>query len=171
MDQEALSRALNKAQELGSYVGIRLAKDIPPLSHLSYADDMLIFGRARPQEVDNLAHIIRTYCSLAGLSLNDEKCSILWSPNTSDRSKARIAQALGMPLTTSIQVSFLVPIVNGKLKRVHCADLIRKIDAVLAGWKTRLLSQAGKVTFKNSTYFSSQVIISYVSLPVTCCCL
>lgn len=47
---EILSRLLDKAHSLSLLHGIRLNRSGPPITHLSYANDLLIFGQATTSE-------------------------------------------------------------------------------------------------------------------------
>jgi hypothetical protein len=43
---EALSRMFHQQESLGILRGIRIAKNCPPITHLLFADDLIIFAKA-----------------------------------------------------------------------------------------------------------------------------
>lgn len=58
---EVLSRLITKAQQDGSITGISIATNAPAISHLLYADDSILFCRARPEEATTIMNILETY--------------------------------------------------------------------------------------------------------------
>jgi hypothetical protein len=47
---EALSRILQQQESLGILKGIKIAKNCPPITHLLFADDLIIFAKATSTE-------------------------------------------------------------------------------------------------------------------------
>ena len=45
---DVLSRLLQRAKTLGSLKGIKISSNCPQISHLQFADDLLIFSKANP---------------------------------------------------------------------------------------------------------------------------
>lgn len=58
---EVLSRLIAKDLEDGYLHGINIKNGSPNISHLLFADDLLIFGRANVTEVDNVLECIQKY--------------------------------------------------------------------------------------------------------------
>lgn len=54
----------------------RVADGAPRISHMFFVDDSYIFGRATPQEADNLLNLLETYEKASGQKVNIEKSSI-----------------------------------------------------------------------------------------------
>ena len=51
---EVLSKLLQKAEERNKLKDIRLAKGCQPISHLQFADDLFIFGRADEENIRSI---------------------------------------------------------------------------------------------------------------------
>ena len=63
---EVLSDLCNKAQEEGSFKGVRVARGCPRLNHLLFADDTMFFLRASKDNSETLSRILKRYESTFG---------------------------------------------------------------------------------------------------------
>lgn len=54
-------------------MGIKLTKKCPPLSHLMFPDDIMIFGRAKAAEIDALKRILDKFQNITGQNTNLDK--------------------------------------------------------------------------------------------------
>lgn len=58
---DALSTLITKAMHRKSIHGVQICRSAPPLSHLFFADDSILFTRVNLQECSKVANIISTY--------------------------------------------------------------------------------------------------------------
>lgn len=63
---EILSRILEKARDLSLLKGFHLRYDNPSISHLFYADDVLLFGQASVAETNIVARCLYIFLSWLG---------------------------------------------------------------------------------------------------------
>lgn len=63
---ESLSRTILKAESMGQIKGIKISRHAPPVSHLLFADDCIIFGKANAQTCHNLVKLLETSVFLLG---------------------------------------------------------------------------------------------------------
>ncbi|KAI0507703.1 hypothetical protein KFK09_013831 [Dendrobium nobile] len=125
------------------------------LSHLSYADDLLVFGKADTTNCDNLMNILNRFSCLSGLNLNLHKSSLLFPPSANISSS--ISQALYIH-TCSTTIPYLgIPIALGRTKLSDFYPLLDKITNMLSGWKAKLLSFAGQPSIVK--LFSGSIIL------------
>ncbi|XP_059638715.1 uncharacterized protein LOC132280989 [Cornus florida] len=111
--------------------------------HTFFADDLLITCKASVSNARTLKHIFKIFGDAAGLHINYQKSSVIFSKFTRrKRSILNMLQCkedvfpfkyLGLPL------SFI------GFRKFHCNALIDKISKKLSYWSTKLLSTAGKV--------------------------
>uniref|UniRef100_A0A803P656 Reverse transcriptase domain-containing protein n=1 Tax=Cannabis sativa TaxID=3483 RepID=A0A803P656_CANSA len=66
--QEVLSKLICKAEGRGLIHGIKIALSAPPISHLMFADDMILFARANNNEAEQLMECISTFEKWSGQS-------------------------------------------------------------------------------------------------------
>ena len=67
----------------------------PSISHLFFADDSLIFCKARLEECDALQHVLKVYEESSGQQLNRAKTSLFFSQNTMDDIREEIKNRFG----------------------------------------------------------------------------
>ncbi|GAA0152654.1 hypothetical protein LIER_11080 [Lithospermum erythrorhizon] len=58
-----------------------LGLNIEPMTHLIFADDTLLLGKATIEEAASFKHILATYESWSGQLVSAQKSTILFSPN------------------------------------------------------------------------------------------
>ncbi|XP_012848325.1 PREDICTED: uncharacterized protein LOC105968242 [Erythranthe guttata] len=126
------------------------------ISHLFYADDVLIFTNGHPQSVTSLKEIINKYERSSRQKTNMTK-SGLYLGKGATAFKVQVEGILGIK-TKDFPIIYLgVPVSVGRNKAVDYEFLVSKIRMKLEGWKTRLLSFGGKITLIKSVLASVPV--------------
>ena len=74
---------LRKVENGGIPRGIVVCRQAPLVSHLLFADDCIVFGKASKEEGFRLLKILEVYEKDSGQKLNREKTSLFFSKNTS----------------------------------------------------------------------------------------
>ena len=144
---------------------MNIARGAPSLSHLFFADDSLIFCKAKAEEVRELIRILDVYKRASGQMINAEKSSCFFSRNVAVGKRTEVLNELqGMRQVEQSRYLGL-PLVIGRSKR-QVFDFIRqKTIMKLKGWKERLLSQAGKEVLLKS------VVMALPAYVMSCCLL
>ncbi|XP_042964739.1 uncharacterized protein LOC122298962 [Carya illinoinensis] len=143
--QETLSRLLKNAFQNGKIVRFSQARGTPLISHLMYADDIIIFANGGKKSMRGLMEVLNLYETWTGQILNKNKSAILFSKKISDPRKSSIIRMIGFS-EGSFPFNYLgVPIVMGRLKVCDFGDLIGRFNKKVAGWKMKLLSTGGRV--------------------------
>ncbi|OMO57673.1 reverse transcriptase [Corchorus capsularis] len=93
---EALSKMISNAASVGGLSGVSIARHAPSVSHLFFADDSILFLRARLLECDIVLKILGDFEAASGQKINIDKSSILFSKNTSVELRMAIMQRLGI---------------------------------------------------------------------------
>ncbi|XP_020694319.1 uncharacterized protein LOC110108146 [Dendrobium catenatum] len=126
------------------------------LSHLLYADDVLIFGEATIENCSLLSSILDEFAQVSGLHVNYDKCSVMFSKN--QRNQNSLCQALSISQITS-KISYLgIPISFNRLRVADYLPLMDSIHNKFDGWKANLLSFAGRLQYLK---FTIQNTIAY----------
>ena len=152
-----LSISLLQAEYFNKIKGVKVGRSGISFTHLFFVDDSLLFFKNDRNSLGNIQSILNWYCSILGQKINLAKSDLFCSPNMAKECQVSIARSLNVNL---IQHPNKYLGINFKLKGNHITDfhfLIDKLHSKLQGWKSRLLSQAGRTT-----------LISYVlqSLPL-----
>ena len=160
---EALSCMINRAVDgnylSGSRVAIGRGEDLT-ISHLLYADDMLVFCKADPDQLKYLSWIMMWFEAMAGLKINLAKSEII--PVGPVSNLAEMASELGCKIE-SLPTSYLGLPLGAKHKAIGVWDSIEeRYRKRLAAWKTQYISKGGRITLIRSTL--SSLPIYYLSL-------
>ncbi|KAL7243686.1 hypothetical protein ACSBR1_015991 [Camellia fascicularis] len=68
------------------------------------------------------------------------------SPNYDKRKARDLSSKCGMPLTVELGKYLGVPLIHGRVNRGHFRTILERMQKQLAGWKTSVLSLAGRTT-------------------------
>lgn len=126
------------------------------LSHLVFADDLLIFTRADVKSAQAVKEALEEFHHLSGLAANTDKSEIFFG-GTPPAIKEQILRILEFR-EGSFPVRYLgLPLVTGKLKRAQCLPLLEKIRGKLNLWYNKFLSFSGRLQLINSVLRGIQV--------------
>ena len=115
------------------------------VTHLSFADDIVIFARGDRRSVDSLVRFLSLYQSGSGQRVNTHKSFFIASRRCGSGQIRRIQQLTGFR-HSSFPFHYLgCNLYVGRRKKEYFQYLIDKFVAKLAGWKKKLLSQGGRL--------------------------
>ena len=141
---EGLSALINRAVRNQLLTGISICRGCPRVTHLLFADDVILFYKASVKESRVLKNILQQYEDSSGQKINTDKSSIFFSPNTSQEAKDEILTNLG-PMQDTRHTRYLgLSSFIGRSKKQVFATLKERIGQKLAVWKGKLLSMGGK---------------------------
>lgn len=147
---DALSRLVSRAKVDGALHGIKLARRVPPISHLLFADDLMFFCRANPREAHSLQHILSTFELWTGQTTNMSKSFVSFGKNMRPAKSSRICQILRVGQAPDPGVYLGLPYVLSRSKRATFAKIKENVQKRVAGWKAKALFQAGRTVLINS---------------------
>ncbi|GKA68670.1 putative RNA-directed DNA polymerase [Tanacetum coccineum] len=137
------------------------------LTHLCFADDLMLFCHGDSKSVDVLKKAIDEFGSVSGLFPSFPKSTVFFG-NVKDFSKAKILEV--MPFVEGkLPVRYLgVPLLSKRLYVNDCLPLIDKVKKRILDWKNKMLSFAGRLQLIKSVLGSMQVYWSSMFiLPIT----
>lgn len=114
------------------------------LTHLCFADDLLIFIDGSLESVQNVLQILREFELRSGLAVSVEKSSFFASGLTQQELDV-IKVSTGMP-HGQLPVRYLgVPLTSKKLSIQNCEVMIQQVKGRLNSWSAKSLSFAGRL--------------------------
>ncbi|KAL9687617.1 hypothetical protein QQ045_032022 [Rhodiola kirilowii] len=122
---EWLSYALLKHQERGLIGGIKICKNSPMINHLMFADDCLIFLKAKDDTVSWLENILRSYETVSGQKVNYTKSEVVCSRNVDERIRTMVVQRLGINIVEAHSNYIGLPLIFGN-KKWRYSEALRK---------------------------------------------
>uniref|UniRef100_A0A803PIJ2 Reverse transcriptase domain-containing protein n=1 Tax=Cannabis sativa TaxID=3483 RepID=A0A803PIJ2_CANSA len=147
---EGLSAAIRLHEEVALFFGIKICRGAPSFSHLLFADDSMVFVPVTSQSSEAINKILHLHFQDSGQSVNRDKSSILFSPNTSPDSQSRFRTSLFLNGEGFISKYLGVPHCIGRVKNSIFHYLIQKVSSKLNVWNEKLFSRAGKETLIKS---------------------
>ncbi|KAG7552176.1 hypothetical protein ISN45_Aa06g027810 [Arabidopsis thaliana x Arabidopsis arenosa] len=143
-----LSLMLNKAAEMGSF-GYHLGCEELKLTHLCFADDLLIFLDGTENSLRGVLSVLADFERMSGLSINVEKTSLFCS-GLGERDLQHLTNVFHLK-HVSLPVRYLgLPLSSRKLSVKDCDPLLYQIRKKLNSWTHRFLSFAGRLTLLSS---------------------
>ncbi|KAK8948580.1 hypothetical protein KSP39_PZI006116 [Platanthera zijinensis] len=159
---ELLSHAL---QLQGHSIGISLSPAGPRISHLLYADDILLIGAASLTALGAIWSTLKNYCKWTGQCINLSKSMVMFSKATPSWRADWIARSLGFQHVTEM-LYLGVKLAMQKLRATDFSDLLIRIRSKVRAWGNRHLSLAGRATLIVSALLpSAQFQLMHVDVP------
>lgn len=143
------------------------------LTHLCFADDLLIFMDGSLDSVQAVLQVLREFELRSGLAISVQKSSFFAS-GLSQEETDLIQFSTGMPLGT-LPVRYLgVPLCTKKLSILNCEALLQQIKSRMSSWSAKALSFAGRLlliktvitgitTFWCSTFILPQACVKRIN--------
>lgn len=157
----ALSMALLKAENEGCIHGVKCSGGGgPSISHLLYADDLLLTFKATVDERLFIRALLDKFGDYSGLRVNNSKSVVVLSPNLASSTKEDIGRCLGMKVDNQLGRYLGVHLDGPNPKKRNFEELIDKINSCLCGWKAKCLSQEGRMTLIKSVIQADPVEIN-----------
>ena len=142
---KVLSRALNSLVSLSRSVGYTVPRHCPPVSHLAFADDVIIFANGSVAALKRVIRVLERYQNDSGQLVNVQKSGYLVHPRVSSARKGVIERVTKFQ-RKQFPVRYLgAPLFIGRAKEVYYSDLCQKVLNTVLSWKSRLLSFGEKL--------------------------
>ena len=122
------------------------------LTHLMFADDLLLFCKADPSSLQIFNNVPTTLRDIAGLMTNLHKSQMVLG-GCEDTLQQQCLLITGLK-ETNFPLKYLgVPIKASKLTKTECTSLVEKIMAKVHIWTSRNISFARRARLINSVIF------------------
>ncbi|PNX97917.1 ribonuclease H [Trifolium pratense] len=153
----------------GKWKGIKAGRNGPMVSHLMFADDLLLFGEAKEEQMKCVIDTLNKFCTLSGQEVSQEKTSIYFSKNVSREMRNKLLRISGFKEANSMGRYLGVPLLGRAPKRNDFQYLVDQVETKLAGWKAKQLSFAGRVTLAKSVLEAIPIYpMMTTRIPKTC---
>ncbi|XP_074284140.1 uncharacterized protein LOC141608695 [Silene latifolia] len=96
---------MRRAAEINSLHGIPVAAGAPAISHLLFADDSILFTKARLEEADVIRYILNRYEKASGQLVNIDKTTMSFSKGIPLECRDNLARRLGFVVVDEQQAS------------------------------------------------------------------
>lgn len=155
---EILSRMLNNEENLNNFKGIKISRTSPSISHLLFADDLVIFCRASIEDAQCIKRVLNSFSSWTSQHPNNDKSMIHFSSNTDPQTKLDILNSLGFKECNHKSKHLGLPFCHPPSRKASFTYIMDRISNNLSGWKSKVLSQASRAILIKAV---AQAIPSY----------
>ncbi|MDV3200005.1 MAG: reverse transcriptase domain-containing protein, partial [Candidatus Phytoplasma australasiaticum] len=109
---ERLSHIIKEEVSKGKWKGIRLSRYGPLLTHLFFADDLVLFSEASQEQITIISHCLERFSRASGQKVSLRKSQIFFSKNVNREVAKRIIDTTGIPETMNLGKYLGVPTVH-----------------------------------------------------------
>lgn len=161
---------MENAHSRNLLTGIKVGRYSPPISHLFFADDTIIFSKATLREVETALQCIQSYEAAFGQQVNFDKIELTFSRNVPTNCQNLIRGRIRIK-TDSAPLKYLgLPTMVGKSKKNIFSCLLDRVQKKLKGWKALTLSQrAREILIKCIAQAIPTYIMSCFAIPISIC--
>ncbi|KAM1032357.1 hypothetical protein ACFX2C_036031 [Malus domestica] len=165
---EKLSHIINGCITTKKWKPVKLARNGPSVSHLFFADDLILFAEASSTQAKILKDCLDNFCAVSGQQVNFDKSCIYCSPNISRSKATEIANICGSPLTSDLGHYLGVPLLHSRVNKETYGNIVEKVQRRLSAWKSNTLSMAGRLVYLQSVA-SPIYSMQSTRLPISIC--
>ncbi|KAJ4783797.1 RNA-directed DNA polymerase (reverse transcriptase)-related family protein [Rhynchospora pubera] len=136
----------------------------PALTHVIYADDLILTGYAEQEEIQQLTTIMEQFGRASGLVINPAKSKV-WCSKRCDQQSIQMVHNMLAIEESEVEERYLGALLTPK----NCAKktgimLLEKLNSKLTGWRSNLLSHAGRLVLIQSALMSIPVYFMSVKM-------
>ncbi|VFR01632.1 unnamed protein product [Cuscuta campestris] len=141
---EGFSRSIKATIDSKFLMPFKVGKT-PVVSHLSFADDLILFVNGDVRNLLRLRKLIEKYAYDSGETINKGKCRFYCSKSVVLNKVLRMEAALGISKGTLPFKYLGSHIGKGKLKKCDCEPLLTHITGYIDSWYNKLLNPMGRL--------------------------
>ncbi|XP_020681367.1 uncharacterized protein LOC110098784 [Dendrobium catenatum] len=143
----------NSLEQRGKNLGIHISPRGPRISHLLYADDVLILSHVSTTLAKELKNIVEDFCKWTGQRVNINKSQVLFGKMVSYSLKKKITRIIGFKEVK--EMKYLgVKISLRRNKVSYFQELLSMVMDKLNSWGKKSLSMGGKITLIETSLLS-----------------
>ncbi|KAM2958015.1 hypothetical protein FF2_024930 [Malus domestica] len=167
---EALSAYIRKSEEAGLISGVRVVKNMVPISHLFFADDSVVFCKSDVTEAGHVVKILEAYGKESSQIINLERSSIFSGKGCPKKEKKHIVTRMNIQAKEGFGKYLGIQADFGHSKKAVFESVRRGIESQIDGWAEQFLSPTGKeVLIKSVAMPMPNHAMACFKLPVSTC--
>lgn len=129
-----------------------LSKGSPTLLHLFFAEYLMLFGEADPQQIDVIKNILNTFFHFSRQKVNMNKSQVFFSPNVPDIVASHVCRKVSFGRVEDLGMYLGLPILPKRVGVGNFEFLVNNVRSRLNGWEAKKLSLAGRIMLAKSFF-------------------
>lgn len=125
---------------------MRLSRRRVPLTHLFYADDLLLLSEASCEQARVINSVLDVFCRSSGAKVSKTKTHLYFSRNVNHLGSPDIGEITGFSITSNLGEYLSLPLLHSRAAKETYQEIVDKVDKKLSGWNARHQSFAGRIT-------------------------
>ena len=154
---ERLCHMIDRSTAAREWKPISLSQSGPKLSHVCFADDLILFAEASVAQIRIIRRILEAFCASSGQNVSLDKSKIFFSQNVSRDLEKLISHESGIKATKELGKYLGMPLLQKRINKDTFGEVLTRVSSRLAGWKGKTLSFAGRLTLTRSVLASIPV--------------
>ena len=163
---EVLGHLIEEKCEAHSWNPVKSSKSGAAVSHLFFADNLVLFARADYVNCSAIRDVLDDFCTRFGQTISESKSWVFFCPNVDIDTRESLCDILGFRYTPNLGRYLGFPIKHRGANNHDLNFILDRIKQKLAGWKANLLSLAGRVVLiQASTSTIPTYLMQCTALP------
>ncbi|XP_028805357.1 uncharacterized protein LOC114760258 [Neltuma alba] len=138
------------AVDSGEWRPFQLNKHGTAISHLFFADDLILFSEANMEQAGIMKATLDDFCALLGQRVNASKTRVFFSPCINHTRVTEISDFLGFTPTIDLGKYLGRPIIHKRVTKSTYNGILEKMHSQLSTWKVNTLSFTARSTLVSS---------------------
>jgi hypothetical protein len=125
--KERLGALINKQVRDGRWKTMQLANHGTNLSHLFFADDVLLFAKATPGQARVLSDVLNSFCAISGLKISPAKSKFCTSGGVDRQTKDNIVEYTQIHATNRFEKYLGFKMRYGRVSKQDFGDIYDRV--------------------------------------------
>ena len=156
---EFLSQLIQEKCEAKVWCPVKASRSGPSLSHLFFANDLVLLAKANADNCNAIKEALYTFCRCSKQTVSDSKSRVYFSSNIDLDDREAFSDILSFHQMECLGKYLGFPIKHQGNNNQDFGFFLDRVKSKLAGWKANLLSMAGRAVLIQA---SSSAIPAYI---------